>query len=74
LCEDAHSFFALPSGAYSSDSFRYAGIGGRWWSASEFNYSNVSAYGQEMYNNVDFASKNSTGVKSNLFSVRCVKD
>jgi len=62
-------FSALPGGAYF-DSYLDVGHRGLWWSASE--YDSSSAYNNSLrysYKNVDDYED-----KSDLFSVRCVKD
>ncbi len=76
---DEFGFSALPGGrgysdgSFSSvgDSFCSVGGSGYWWSASEFN-SNCAYYRLMCYLD-EYAYWGSYG-KSNLFSVRCVKD
>jgi uncharacterized protein (TIGR02145 family) len=68
---DHYGFSALPGGGGGSGGdFRYAGIYGRWWSASEYN--SYNAYVRSMYygEGVD----RSYDTKSSLFSVRCLQD
>jgi uncharacterized protein (TIGR02145 family) len=69
---DDYGFSALPGGyGYSGGNFYYVGEGGFWWSAAEKFAS--SAYYRGMFYNYDNVYRNYFG-KSDLFSVRCVKD
>ena len=68
---DQYGFSALPGGyGYSSGSFSLVGSSGYWWSATGGNASHADLYiiygSDRMYRNV-FS-------KSNLYSVRCMKD
>jgi len=68
--QDTYGFSALPSGlGYPDDSFYYGNVG-RWWSALE--YDSGSAYSLIMSSN--FFDHLIGDVKSNLYSVRCVRD
>ncbi|MDR3001557.1 MAG: hypothetical protein LBU89_09860, partial [Fibromonadaceae bacterium] len=62
---------ALPGGNGNGDNFNNAGNNGNWWSATENNASN--AYNRNMNYNNENANWNNND-KSNLLSVRCVKD
>lgn len=72
LCEDTKGFTALPGGSGSSDgNFSELGSLGYWWSSSAndasyayFRETDCSGDGARWHNNS----------KSNLYSVRCVKD
>jgi len=65
---DKHGFSALPGGYSDSDGgFYYVGFYGYWWSADE------SIYGLYMRYDLDNVVWD-YDKKSNLFSVRCVKD
>jgi uncharacterized protein (TIGR02145 family) len=79
--EDTFGFSAIPGGGGfpANVNFYYVGYNGFWWSASE----NLNggggkhAYNQFMASNSDGAQGGVTygdGVKTNLLSVRCVKD
>jgi len=78
--DDAFGFSALPGGSYSSYSddngasfntdFHNVGNGGLWWSATEAKDSYV--YYRYMYSSTNLSS--TFGDKTNLYSVRCVKD
>jgi uncharacterized protein (TIGR02145 family) len=70
--EDTYGFSAPPGGlGYPDGYFYYIGDFGYWWSSSE--YDSDDAYSWFMYySNEDIARYNYS--KSNLFSVRCVKD
>jgi uncharacterized protein (TIGR02145 family) len=69
---DDFGFSALPGGyGFSDGSFDVVGRGGSWWSASEGN--SGSAYLRGMYFYDDYAYWGYDD-KSNLFSVRCLKD
>jgi uncharacterized protein (TIGR02145 family) len=71
---DTYGFSALPGGGVGSDgSFYYVGKYGFWWSASEYENKSNYAYSRSMYYHVDDASRD-INYKSNLFSVRCLKD
>ncbi|MDR0516019.1 MAG: hypothetical protein LBH25_03145 [Fibromonadaceae bacterium] len=69
--EDKFGFSALPGGGYSGGGFYDVGYYGSWWSSSE--YSSDGAYDRYMgyFNEYAYWSYD---VKSNLFSVRCVRD
>jgi len=68
---DEYGFAALPGGSVLNGDFRDIGINGDWWSASERNlgraYKWNMGYVSDLVLYDDFT-------KSNLFSVRCVKD
>ncbi|MDR2583477.1 MAG: hypothetical protein LBC75_08365 [Fibromonadaceae bacterium] len=68
---DNWGFSALPGG-YGNSAGEYSDISkyGYWWSSSEYN--SDSAYYRRMDNNNEFDEH--YGEKSNLYSVRCVKD
>ncbi|MDR2581134.1 MAG: fibrobacter succinogenes major paralogous domain-containing protein [Fibromonadaceae bacterium] len=69
---DDFGFSALPGGdGYSSGNFSSVGYGGYWWCATEF----IASYAwfRSMGSNFSNVYSNSSG-KSDLFSVRCVKD
>jgi len=69
---DKYGFSALPGGyGYSGGNFSDAGEGGLWWSATEDN--SVGAYYLGMYYRGEDAYWD-VNYKSNLFSVRCVRD
>ena len=69
---DNYGFSALPGGHGNSDgSFRYVGIAGGWWSASELN-SDV-AYDRRMGYDRSYVDRGNS-YKSALFSVRCLQD
>ncbi|MDR2594241.1 MAG: fibrobacter succinogenes major paralogous domain-containing protein [Fibromonadaceae bacterium] len=74
--EDKYGFSALPGGYGYSNGFRNVGTNGDWWSTSE--YDGTSAYRFDLYHgdkagweDIDGNRKHN---KSNLFSIRCVKD
>ncbi|MCL2184127.1 MAG: hypothetical protein FWB85_11740 [Chitinispirillia bacterium] len=68
---DDHGFSALPGGhGGSGDYFAYAGSNGYWWSATE--YDATKAYLRRMDDYGSVTSYNN--VKSDLYSVRCVRD
>ena len=70
--KDEYGFSALPGGYGSSDgNFYYAGDGGFWWSATEYNA--VNAWSRYMYYNLEGVDRHNYG-KTLLFSVRCVAD
>jgi uncharacterized protein (TIGR02145 family) len=77
LCEDYYGFSALPGG-YSDYTYGYfssIGYSGYWWSSNEYAsyYGSSSAYSRYMsyyYENANSSSNN----KSNLYSVRCLRD
>ena len=72
---DAYGFSALPGGyGNSGGSFYVSTIVGYWWSATETSASN--AYYRNMLSTLSNVSGggNSGSNKSNLYSVRCVKD
>jgi uncharacterized protein (TIGR02145 family) len=73
---DYYGFSALPGGNGYSDGFRNVGSNGDWWSATE--YDGTNAYRFDLYHGDkagwEDASGNRKHDKSNLFSVRCVKD
>jgi uncharacterized protein (TIGR02145 family) len=69
---DEYGFSALPGGDRSEDGiFDNVGVGGYWWSASEFGRSEAIRWG--MYHLFGSAGWNERN-KSRLLSVRCVKD
>jgi uncharacterized protein (TIGR02145 family) len=69
---DTYGFSALPGGlGDSGGSFRSVGIGGYWWSSSESG--SDDAYFRYMYYDIEYAYYFNY-VKSNLYSVRCLKD
>jgi uncharacterized protein (TIGR02145 family) len=68
---DAYGFSALPSGGYSNGDFDLVGSDGFWWSASDDD--TITAYILGIYHN-DNAVNLGGDNKSNLFSVRCLKD
>jgi uncharacterized protein (TIGR02145 family) len=69
---DAHGFSALPGGCgISGGGF---GIEGSWWSSSEYDYDNDAAYYRVMYYDIEYAGYNIYVYKSDLYSVRCLKD
>jgi uncharacterized protein (TIGR02145 family) len=69
---DAYGFSALPGGFGNSDSyFNYAGSNGVWWSVSE--YDGYYAHNRHI-TYTDNGAHWSYNNKSNLFSVRCMKD
>ncbi len=71
---DEYGFSALPGGYGYSDGYFYdVGDFGIWWSSSEYESGSNGAYYRGMRYNYENASWNS-GVKGNLFSVRCVQD
>lgn len=67
---DSVGFHALPSGIVGGGTFYFAGNGGNWWSATEFNASYAWTRG------MDYGDPyvNGTYGKSNGFSLRCSKD
>jgi uncharacterized protein (TIGR02145 family) len=68
---DQYGFSALPGGnGYSDGSFSYVGGSGFWWSASEYNA--YDAYFRVMY--YDLSNVYRDGLKSRLYSVRCLQD
>jgi len=75
--EDKYGFSALPGGYGLSDGyFRNVGNNGDWWSTSE--YDGASAYRFDLYHGDkagwEDISGNRKHEKSNLFSIRCIKD
>jgi len=71
LCEDTHSFSALPGGyGYSGGYFSSAGDIGSWWSASEDD--SDYAYNRCMSCYIGYLGYSHD--KSYLFSVRCLQD
>jgi uncharacterized protein (TIGR02145 family) len=72
--DDAQGFAALPGGGgYAKGSFFDAGYSGYWWNATESEENPNSSY----RNRIDSGNNNAywqISTKSNLFSVRCVKD
>jgi len=69
---DDYGFSALPGGGrWSGGDFDGAGYYGLWWSATELGASD--AWGRDMYNNYDNVNRYSIR-KTNLFSLRCVRD
>jgi uncharacterized protein (TIGR02145 family) len=69
--EDKFGFSALPGAGHYGGLFNNVGCVGYWWSASK-DYS-YYAYSRFMFCNYENAYWGSTD-KSNLFSVRCVRD
>jgi uncharacterized protein (TIGR02145 family) len=74
--EDTYGFAALPGGGYYSNgnlngNFLNADVYGSWWSGSEYGIN--SAYYLNINYSIDYASLEYYD-KSNLFSVRCIKD
>jgi uncharacterized protein (TIGR02145 family) len=70
--KDTLGFSALPGGHGDSDGdFFGVGYGSNWWSSSEINSS--LAYRRYVDYNKEYAHY-SYGVKSNLYSVRCMRD
>ena len=70
---DQYGFSALPGGGYLSGGFGNVGDFGHWWSASENENSNNRAYRQNMSYISDMADLGAND-KSNLLSIRCIKD
>jgi len=72
---DKYGFSALPGGIvfFSDGSFYSVGLSGVWWSTSESEYFSNHAYNRSMDYDSELVGW-STGVKSSLYSVRCVKD
>jgi len=72
LCEDTYGFSALPGGLCNyNGNFYDVGGEGHWWSSSEsYRYGAYKRYMSYIY---EFAEYYDSG-KSDLFSVRCVKD
>jgi len=70
---DNYGFSALPSGSGNSNgSFgNDVGIGGTWWSASE--YDSDYAYWRTVFHSYEYVSSD-YGIKSYFFSVRCLQD
>ena len=70
---DEFGFSALSGGYGDSDSNYFGGDGrfGRWWSASEFSSINAHYRGIDYYDEYTIWSYN---YKSNLYSIRCLKD
>ncbi|MDR2553898.1 MAG: hypothetical protein LBC64_00590 [Fibromonadaceae bacterium] len=73
---DYYGFSALPGGYGYSGGFKNVGYNGDWWSASEYDSGNayrLDIYGGDKagWEDIDGNRKHS---KSDLFSVRCVKD
>jgi uncharacterized protein (TIGR02145 family) len=68
---DDYGFSALPGGFryYNGASFRSAGGGGYWWSATGGSY----AYSRVMYNDYDTVDEN-YNLEDYGFSVRCVQN
>jgi len=70
---DSYGFSALPGGDGNSDGyFGNVGINGIWWSSSEYN--SDGAYGEFMFYDLELVVSYGIGVKSGLFSVRCLQD
>jgi len=75
--EDKYGFSALPGGyGHSTGSFAHIGSNGDWWSTSE--YDDDNAYRLDMYGGDKAGWEDINGNrkhnKSDLFSIRCVKD
>ena len=70
---DDYGFSALPGGsANNSDHFYDVGNYGNWWTASEGNSS--YAHFRSIYYDSEYGFWSSSGSKSTLFSIRCLKD
>jgi uncharacterized protein (TIGR02145 family) len=73
-CFDTYGFSALPGGfGFSSDGSSAVGDYGYWWSASEHDIDASHAYGSYMHQRSDVADWY-YGIKTYLFSVRCLQD
>jgi len=70
---DDYGFSALPGGNGFGDNFNYVGYGGFWWSSSKSANTSGNAYPQLMRDDEDEVI-GSSGPKSGLCSVRCVKN
>jgi uncharacterized protein (TIGR02145 family) len=72
---DKYGFSAL-SGGYGNSSGGFGDVGneGYWWSANEYGEYSDNAYRQNMSYLNEYAYWDDYGLKSNLFSVRCVQD
>ena len=72
---DQYGFSALPGGSGYSDDIvgAYLGIAGRWWSTNEDNDDSYYAYNRRMDYDSEIVFWNDKH-KSDLYSVRCVKD
>jgi uncharacterized protein (TIGR02145 family) len=68
---DDYGFSAQPGGQYDSGGPFGGGSGGVWWSADED--SSVRAYLRYMRDDIDWAGWNND-YKSNMYSIRCLKD
>jgi len=74
---DTHGFSALPGGFGFSGGFSSVGYNGGWWSSSE---NDEYAYSNRAYaytRNMSYANESvewNSFAKSNLFSIRCIKD
>jgi uncharacterized protein (TIGR02145 family) len=69
---DEYGFSALPGGGGLSDgNFLTAGNFGFWWSATEYRFDDAFSRGIDF--SIEYVYRIGNG-KSNLFSVRCVKD
>jgi uncharacterized protein (TIGR02145 family) len=69
---DEYEFSALPGGfGGSGGSFHYVGYDGYWWSATG---NDIHARYRSMSYNYSDVNKGSNFSKSNLISVRCVRD
>jgi len=72
-CEDKFGFSAMPGGiGYSDGKFHYIGEYGYWWSSSE--YRGEDAYYRDMNYISDAAGWYNYGAKTNLLSVRCLRN
>ncbi|MCL2220142.1 MAG: InlB B-repeat-containing protein [Chitinispirillia bacterium] len=69
---DDHGFSALPGGNRWGGSFDNAGSGGYWWSATEYGASN--AWFRDIYGYYDLVNRGNYSNKTDLFSLRCVRD
>jgi len=71
---DDYGFAALPGGDSADPGyFDDVGVIGFWWSATEYEASNLGAYNRGIYCNTNKVVKKAFS-KSALFSVRCVQD
>ncbi|GBU25620.1 hypothetical protein R83H12_02274 [Fibrobacteria bacterium R8-3-H12] len=79
VCEDAFGFSAMPGSGIGPDVHyaNYTGSYGYWWSASEYEYDDEDDSDYAYYRLMDYLNESARykeGKKSNLFSIRCVKD
>ncbi len=72
-CEDKYGFSAKPGGiGYSDGNFHFIGDYGYWWSTSE--YRSEDAYYRDLNYISDAADWYNYGAKSNLLSIRCLRN